>query len=269
MTRTAAARAFAALVPLAALAVPLCGCGAPGILDDAARTSRDPAIAAPRASSFIVEDEIRVDWDRDEAADEYLLEVSSGRIPSTYEIAYRGLDTAFVAEGCEDQGLYLFRLTKMRGDKAFGPSIAALGVGSAVRRDRFEPNDRECEAVDLGFVKSANLYYYRAFDGTEIGDEDWYSLTVPPQMIAYVVIEQTDPEIEGTGQTSLLLYRPGQLEARIRNNVEIPLRNDDFEPKALKFRIGPFVEDFVSGLGAEGGGAMVDYGVRLYAVVKG
>jgi len=187
----------------------LYGCGQGGLLGDASRPIDDPEIGMPSVSSFVAENEVLVDWDRDDAADEYILEVSSGRIPSASEIAYRGRETSFLASGCGDQELFLFRLTKMRGEKSFGPSKSVLGVGSSARRDRFEPNDLETQAVDLGYIKSANLFYYRAYDGSEIGDQDWYSITVPPQMIAYVVIEQTDPEIEGTGQSSMLFYRPG------------------------------------------------------------
>ncbi len=252
----------------AIFAVLACGCGPGGLLGEAARIIDDPTIASPRAASFIVESEIGVEWDKDVAADEYLLEVSSGRTPSSYEIAYRGTGTSYLAAGCGGEELYLFRLTKTRGDKAFGPSKSVLAVGSAARRDQFEPNDRELDAVDLGYMKSANLYYYRAYDGSDLGDQDWYSLRVPPQMIAYVVVKQTNPSIEGNAHTSMLLYRPGQLETRIQNNREIPLYNDEFEPKLMYFRIAPFVEEFVSGLGTEGGGAMIDYSVQLYAVMR-
>lgn len=257
---------FAAVVIFVAATV--VGCGGNAIFTDVSRIVDDPEVACPFVASFVSESEIRVSWDRDPRADEYILELSSGRIPSIFSIAYRGNNTKFTLSQCDDQALYLFRLTKMRGDKSFGPSKSALGVGSSARRDPYEPNDQESDAVELGFYKGANLFYYRAYDGAEVRDYDWYSITVPPQMIAYIVVRQTEPEIAERGDTRLLLYRPGQLETRVKNSVEIPLRNDEFEPIRIAFRIAPFVEEFVSGLGIEGGGSMTEYSITLYSVMR-
>jgi hypothetical protein len=248
-----------------AFAAALVSCGE-GHFAALGRTIEDPVVSLPTASSFIHENEITIRWDVDPGADEYVLEVSSGRISSPYAIVYRGSGTSYVLTGCDDQGLYLFRLSKLRGDTLFGPSDPVLGVGSSVRRDECEPNDGEAEATDLGYAKDANLFYYRAYTGAVLGDEDWYSLDVPPRMIAYVVVIQTNPAVSGTDDTRMMLYQPGLLETRIQNNVAIPLYNYSYSPQKIAFRIGPHAESFIGGFGSEGGGSTINYRIDLYRI---
>jgi hypothetical protein len=255
---------FAAALALATI-LALASC-CDGHFDELGRTVEDPVVTAPTVVSFIHENEITVGWDEDPGADEYILEVSSGRISSPYTIAYQGRMRSLVLQGCEDQGLYLFRLTKLRGRTPFGPSDTVLGVGSSVRRDEWEPNDREAESTDLGYAKRANIYYYRSYNGRETFDLDWYSLVVPPRMKAYILVTQINPEPSGNSATYLMLYQPGRNETQIVNNSDIELTNYAYSAQKISLRIGPHRASFISDLNTEGGGLVVDYLIQLHQI---
>jgi hypothetical protein len=232
------------------------------------RSLEDPIVAEPKVSSFEAENRIRVDWPADPRADEYILEAASGgEADPPYSVVYRGARTRYEEADCPDQGLRLFRLSEARGSRVFGPSRAAMGVGSAVTRDAEEPNEEEATATDLGFEKSANLYYYRSFEGMEVEDEDWYSIRVPPRMTAYIVVVQANPEIAGKDSTWMSFYRQGRLPVPITNDTAIPLSNFAYDERRMAFKIFPRAEDFL-GTGKAAGGGLVDYTVKLYSIVS-
>jgi hypothetical protein len=255
------ARALAAAASVA-IALVLASCGE-GSIETMERSSDDPVVVAPTVSSFLAEREISLSWPEDDCADEYLLESASGGAATpSYAVLYKGKDTSFRMSGCEDQSLHLFRLVKLRGEKSFGPSNPVLGVGSSTCRDASEPNDSEASATDLGYQKSANLYYYRSFGGLEIQDVDWYSLKVPPRMVAYVVVEQTWPTLGGRASTWMYFAMKGQVPTPIANGQPIAIANYSYVEATMAFEILPFASDFV-GTGGPQGGSLIDYTVRL------
>jgi hypothetical protein len=248
-------------------ALGLVGCGA-GPLDTILRSSDDPKVVAPRVVSFAAENRISVSWPSDPCADEYVLEEASGSVSSpTYSVVYRGTSSAYEEGNCADQSLHLYRLTKMRGSRGFGPSEAVLGVGSAVTEDAQEPNDSDAEATDLGFEKSANLYYYNSYEGIELRDADWYSISVPPRMIAYVIVEQTMPALAGNGPTWMRLYMKGQVSTPIDNGVLIPLTNYSYATQTIKFEVYPEPAYFLGSGGPEGG-SLINYKVWLAQIAS-
>jgi hypothetical protein len=245
-----------------ALALAAASCG-DGPLEEMERRDADPEVVVPSVVSFAEERIISLSWPEDPDADEYLVEEASGSEPApSYSIAYRGTRASFREEGCADQSLHLYRLVKLRGDRRFGPSEPALGVGSVTGRDGWEPNDSEPRATDLGYQKEANLYYYRSFGGLEVQDADWYSIEVPPRMVAYVVVEQTMPKLSGSAPTWMLLAREGQVPVPIENGALIALTNYAYEAQAMRFEIYPRAADFI-GSGGPQGGSLIDYTVRL------
>jgi hypothetical protein len=247
----------------AALVCASCGSGPWSAIE---RSSDDPKVVAPTVVSFVRENRIGVSWPADPCAEEYVLEEASGSIGDPpYSVAYRGTSNHFEDTDCVDQSLHLYRLTKMRGSEAFGPSEVAMGVGSAVTRDAEEPNDEEAEATDLGYEKSANLYLYRSYKGIEIEDGDWYSIGVPPRMIAYVVVAQTNPAISGQEATWMSLYRPGQIPTPVANDAPIPLANYAYSTQRIAFAIFPRAENFFGASGSAGG-STINYVVKLYSI---
>jgi hypothetical protein len=246
-----------------AFACASCGTGLLGTLE---RSIDDPTIAEPTVVSFAKENQIDVSWAADTRADEYILEAASGSDSSpSYSVVYQGTATQYEETNCVDQSLHLYRLTKTRGSKQFGPSQAALGVGSAVTTDAQEPNDDEASATDLGYEKDANLYYYRSYGGLELEDADWYSITIPPRMVARVVVVQTNPTITGNSDTWMYYYQKGILASPIFNDLPIEINNFAYSTQTITFKIYPRTEYFM-GAGGAAGGSMINYSVKLYSM---
>jgi hypothetical protein len=254
----------------AALGVIACGTGPLAAIE---RSSSDPAIVAPRVVSFAAENRISVSWPADPCADEYVLEEASGSVSSpTYSVVYRGTASGYEERDCADRSLHLYRLTKMRGNREFGPSDAVLGVGSAVIEDAHEPNDAETQATNFGYGEydvygSANLYCYRSYDGIEVEDEDWYAIVVSPRTNAYIVVVQTDPEIVDKEATWMLFCRRGESATPVINDEPIALTNYSNSPRRISFKLYPQAEDFY-GSGGAAGGSMVNYTVKLYGTMS-
>lgn len=245
-----------------AASITLASCGA-GSLESMERSADDPMVVAPTVLSFAAQRSISISWPTDPCADEYVLESASGSAASpAYSVVYRGTDTSYQEEGCVDQSLHLFRLSKLRGDREFGPSAPVLGVGSVTCEDLWEPNDTADTATDLGYEKDANLYYYRSYGGLEVQDLDWYSLKVPPRMVAYVLVTQTSPVLANLEATGMNYAMPGQLSASIKNGALIALTNYAYTERTIAFEIFPNAAYFI-GAGGTDGGSLIDYTVRL------
>jgi hypothetical protein len=253
-------REFLCVAGAAAIALASCG---EGSLETMQRSEDDPTIVAPTVASFAVERRISLSWPEDSCADEYIVESASGSVGSPiYSTAYRGKSALYQEDGCADQSLHLYRLTKVRGERNFGPSDSVLGVGSVTRQDAWEPNDVDSLATDLGYEKDANLYYFRSYGGVEVQDVDWYSIVVPPRMVAYVVVEQTMPKLSGTTTTWMRFAMKGQVSTPINDGVLIPLTNYAYGAQTIAFEIFPEAADFI-GSGGPQGGNLIDYTVRV------
>jgi hypothetical protein len=253
-------RAVFSIACAAALALASCGSGS---LETMERSGEDPTVVSPTVDSFAEERMISLSWPEDPRADEYIVETASGSVGSpTYAVAYRGKVAGFREEGCADQSLHLYRLVKVRGEREFGPSDPVLGVGSVTRRDGAEPNDVEAQATDLGYEKSANLYYYRSYEGLEAQDVDWYSIELPPRMVAYIIVEQTRPKLSSTVTTWMCYALKGQGSTPVDNGVPIALYNYAYSVRTIAFEIFPKAADFI-GSGGPQGGNLIDYTVRL------
>ena len=254
------ALSFFAVALAVALALGSCGDGS---LQTMERSAEDPIIVPPTVASFSVERRISLSWPEDDCADEYVVESASGSVASpAYSVAYRGKDPGYQEEGCADQSLHLYRLIKLRAEREFGPSNPVLGVGSVTCHDAWEPNDAEDQATDLGYQKDANLFYFRSYGGMEVQDVDWYSITVPPRMVAYVIVEQTMPLLSGTTTTWMRFAMKGRVSTPIDNGVLIPLANYAYTAQTIAFEIFPEAADFI-GSGGPQGGNLIDYTVRL------
>ena len=254
MSRLRAA-AFAMLV--------LAGCG-PDLLVDLDRVEDDPVVTAPSAASFAAELTIDVSWDTDPGADRYVLERAADAVAPVWAQVYAGIGTALRDTSCADQGRYLYRLTKTRGSRSFGPSAAVLGVGSATRADALEPNDTESLATDLAYDRSANLYYYRSYSAEVVQDRDWYTVTVPPRRIAEIVVTQAG--LAAT-DTYMMFALTGSVPQQIINNAALPIANSAYEARTFAFQIYPNPDEFVAGPSLAGG-STIDYTVSLYRIVS-
>ena len=255
----AVARSLAGAIACAAF---LAGC-APGLLDALARTADDPVVESPSVASFLAEDRIDVRWEKDPGADSYVLERAADASDPVYEAVYEGAGASWTDSGLSELGLYLYRLTKLRGGRSFGPSEPVLGVASAVSRDAYEPNDDEATATVLTYDRESNLFFYRACGGQTVRDEDWYSIDIPPRMRALIVITYDAVD----EQTYLCFYEKGMEPQPVANGEPIEIENPAYDEAAFLFRIYPLGDSFVSEP-TLGGGDLMNYTVSLYQIVS-
>ncbi|MGA2479294.1 MAG: hypothetical protein ABSG63_11150 [Spirochaetia bacterium] len=258
-----AARVSVLFVSLCAIA----SCGG-GLLVQMDRVITDPTLQAPRVTSFIIENRIDVSWDPDKAADLYVLERAQDAINPNFSTVYQGTNISYAETALSDQSRYLYRLSKIRGGKLFGPSDAVLGVCSATSRDILEPNDSESQASTLVFKLGANLYYYNSAyqqNGTPsiFQDEDWYAVNVLPHHIANIVVTQDN--LGSLQNTNMYFYTKGQSLVQIVNDDPLPITNhSDTTAATFLFKISPIPNTFPAG----GGGSLITYTVWLYSTTS-
>jgi hypothetical protein len=254
------------LVCLAALFAGSCG---DGLLTEMSRTLGDPVVQAPTATSFVTENRIDVSWPADGNADQYMLQRALDAAAPAFTTVYSGPATTYTDTDCTDQGRYLYRLTKTRGSRSFGPSDAVMGVASAVCRDALEPNDSESQATSLTSTLAGNLYYYTSAvqpGGASLvqQDVDWYSVTVPPHRQANIVVTQ-DGLLGGSTNTWMYFYLKGSNPVQIVNNQAIAVINwSDTASETLLFKIYPIPSFFA----VAAGGSLITYTVSLNSITS-
>ena len=256
-------------LPLVVLPFLLAAGCSPGLLAELDRVQRDPTLSAPRVSSLDRECRIEVSWDTDAGAEEYILERAQDAVPGVFREVYRGQGISYSDTDCQDQGRYLYRLSKVRGNRLFGPSGAVLGVASATCRDSLEPNDSEQQATELDYTRRANLFYYRATPspspGEVLQDDDWYAFAVPPQYTASLLVTQAGLA-QGSQYTFLYFYEKGTTPVHVVNNQLITVTNPSPEIRRVLFKLCLNPTDFMVDP-TLGGGVQVDYQVSLYSTV--
>jgi hypothetical protein len=233
------------------------------------RVLRDPQPSPPRVSCLQQELRIEVSWDADPAAEGFVLERVEDSLVQAYAVVYRGRGTSYTDTDCQDQGRYLYQLSKARGSRLFGPSEAVLGVASDTCSDELEPNDDEAEATELGdFPRQANLFYFRATPGLHPGevlqDADWFWLQIPPQWTANILITQAGLP-QGSEYTYLYFYRKAATPIHVVNNQLIAVTNSSPLAQRICFELYLDPADFILEP-TLGGGTLVDYTVSLHSL---
>ncbi len=255
---------------IAAVCLTLIGlscCGA-GLLDEMDRVTADPTISAPKAVSFVTENQIGLSWDSDKAADLYVLERANDAPNPAYKEVYRGTAVSFTDADVADQSRFLYRLNKVKGEKAFGPSGAVMGIGSATCGDVHEPNDTWDQATPIDYHGCfSNLFYYRSYSGLEVQDADWYSVIVPPAKNANIVVTQITPGI--TGQTATYMYRylKGTPPEQIINSLMFQIPNPNQHPETFIFKIFPEPPAFFNDP-TLAGGTVIYYKIWLESITS-
>lgn len=233
------------------------------LFDGLSRTIDDPIVIPPTVDSFSVEGKIILSWPVDLGADEYILERSPDVTTESFVTVYRGRQTEFIDTTVSLGDRVVYRLTKTRGSRLFGPSIDALGVSSSVRRDSNEPNDTVQVATPMGTFVEANTYFYCSNGGEELSDWDWYSLSVPARTRASISVTMDLPA--GSTQNYLNYYKTGSTAVAVTNGTAITIENAGYEQRTFTFALYPYDASYV---GADGTGGMVmDYTVKLEQLV--
>ncbi len=260
--RTSVSLAATVLLP-----VLLASCG-DGLLADMGRPLGDPSTDPPSVSSFVVENRIEVSWAADQRADVFVLQRAADGLTPAYQTVYTGTSTAYADTNCPDQCRYLYRLTRTRGEKSFGPSEVVMGVASSVCRDAREPNDTEAAATPLAATLTGNLYYYSSLAqpaGASLiqQDVDWYTVSVPAHRQANIVVTQ-DGLAGGSVSTWMYLYLKGANPVQVINNQAIAIPNYADASESFLFKIYPIPSSFAVG----GGGSLITYTVSLNSVTS-
>ena len=242
------------------LAALLCSCKL-GLFETLNRTNSDPFLEIPLVRSFLASYTIFINWSFDEGADEYILErAMDNQVSLDYEEIYRGKSINYIDKNLPDKTLYLYRLSKRRGQKTFLPSGPALGVSSITTRDTHENNDTMERATHLGYTTlHANLPFYRAYNYLTVNDGDWYYVEVSPGWYANIVIDDLKAG-ELKTVTHFSIYIPNFPPFNIPQLKEITIPNYDTYPKKCYFKIFPNENEYV---GSGFGGDIVDYKIRV------
>lgn len=229
------------------------------LLGDLGRVNTDPVVKEPSVVSFEKEGTIGIRWNKDPGADEYILFKAEDALSPVYQVLYRGKELTAVDTDTHSGKRYLYRLTKARGEKLFGPSDAALGVDSGVVQDALEPNNTKETASTLLYDLQSNLYYYRSYGGEELKDLDWYSVAIPPRRTGYIVVTQKDL----TGTDSWMMYAlEGNVPEPVVSGQAVQIKNYSYVEKRFFFLISPRSDYFINDPSL-GGGNFISYTVSL------
>ncbi|MBN1697455.1 MAG: hypothetical protein JW881_08070 [Spirochaetales bacterium] len=229
-----------------------------GLYDQFGKPVDDPVIVKPFVSSFVDEETIIITWDDDPAADNYIL-YRSEEVPSeNYHVVYRGkknsyLDRNFIEYLSNENALFHYSLSKVRGTREFGPSEPSLGIFSKMINDPFEPNNDETQAHELSTAKiEGNIYFFRDEEQNLLIDEDWFFITLQPRQQAELVLTQK-------GDTKLQYFQYQVLNSSnnptdISHNVRFFVANNSDYLTKIYFKIIPLIKNYmVSGIQTNGG----------------
>ncbi|QQO10751.1 hypothetical protein [Breznakiella homolactica] len=221
-------------------------------LDELNRTDADPYIEVPAVESFLAEGLVSVSWSADEGADEYILQRALDHTSLSFETRYRGAGTDYTEVIPVPHERYIYRLSKVRGSKTFGPSDGVMGVGGDFRRDDNEPNDTQETATLLDREITSNLYYYRSYGDEIVQDTDWFVLDVEPRTIVRVKVTQAGLGV-GNVATKMYLTVPGQNSVQPVNADFVDIENRAYERQLVYFKITPIPNEFTGGIHQVGG----------------
>ena len=256
----------AGLMAVVALAFVSCSSG---MYDSLSRTTDDPVTEKPTVTSFEVESAILVTWEKDEAADEYILERSDDLRTPVYQRIYAGTELVYTDTSLEEEGRYLYRIMKRRGEKTFSASAPVLGVCSSVCKDGDEPNGMRQNAIEIINDHNANMYFYKSNSGLRVSDDDWYCVTILPRMKALIKVTDLNAPY-GIDATHFKVYKSALLDDDVVTGGFIEIENRKYVTETYYFKLFPNEEIYLrdgEGLEIVAGGAIVPYTVALYGMV--
>ena len=259
-------------VPAAALACMLLAACPNQNFDAVMRTYSDPFDDTPTAESYLDMYAVRLGWQEDDAADEFILCRAPDDGGYGFEAVYRGTGTCYTDRFSESEEgeRYIYRLDKRRGERVFTGSGYALAVSCMAVDDRYEENDTEDRATWLDVDIDAVMPCCRYVHGdTTAYDPDWYYVTLMPHRRAYVVLEQTgygsDTAVLSTDDETDFIYmtEAGKWEP-VRNKTAFVVDNPTHGLKDVKFKIYP---DTAKVIPTSPGFAVLAYRLSLREVV--
>jgi hypothetical protein len=192
--------------------------------------------------------------------------------PYAFNTVYQGNATKYDDSLLGAEGtLYVYRLSKRRGQKVFSTSSLAdlwsLGINTSVGMDPFEPNDLPEKATSMEIDRIASCYYYESTSGDMIQDVDWYKVTIPANKIAELVIRDLLASTTTSVGTHFLCQIPdgggsGSSVFNVFQDVVFRIYNTTNAQKEYLFRIFPDPVPCIGNLGVPGG-MIIGYRISL------
>lgn len=203
-----------------------------GMYELVSRPQNDPYDFSMKVDSFDEENKIKCSWEKDLAADKYILMRSDDMQNLKFKEIYSGEDLSYIDMNLPDNKKYIYRLDKIRGSARFIGTKHFLGVYNDKKRDEYEPNDIKWKSCFLEDPKRANLYYYSSYDGAVIEDVDWYKVKIKPKRMVEISITYS------AGQPVFIVsLPPNGDELKPASDAPFKIRNDDHEEKYFYFKV--------------------------------
>jgi asparagine N-glycosylation enzyme membrane subunit Stt3 len=149
-----------------------------------------PFVTSPTVRSFETEYDIKIEWQLDKGADEYILYRDVSADGSYSEIVYNGSGLSYYDTSIQSEKFYYYKLAKKQGYKEFDKSKYVPGILSLARKDGYENNNTKETSVKLDDMTFANIYYYKDTHGNEFEDKDWYYVDIKPWHEQTIQIKQ-------------------------------------------------------------------------------
>ncbi|MBP3365480.1 MAG: hypothetical protein J6K96_00650 [Treponema sp.] len=226
------------------------------------RTTNDPFSDTPFADSLSLEHTVYVSWSEDDACDSFRLMRSYDQSVLSFSCIYEGNQTEYTDTDMNSGDRYIYRLDKTRGEQYFEGSTYAYGYSSDCRKDAWECNDTEQDAIYLEHDLICNLPCVRyVTGGRQCIDCDWFYITVPPRRSAEIVISQSKLENESAGaETDLRIQIPGSESSPVKQKTASVIKNTSHETKNFRFKIYPETTGLFS---EDSSTAVIEYTVSL------
>ena len=249
---------------LTAAVFALCSCS-PGIYETLHRTTEDPKVVPPLAESYAESNTVFLSWDYDEGADEYILERAEDHpYAPQFTVAYRGGALSYADRNLEEGVRYVYRLSKTRGSRVFGPSAEVLGVSSVETRDSRGNNDMKTALRLYSMDYISSIYYNRSYGGLEITEEDWFYVDIPPLRKAWIMINDFQAGAANTA-TYFEYYVFERESGPVIHLNDFAILNNELETARYYLKIYPAKKRFVEN-GASPGGGLVHYKISLHKI---
>jgi hypothetical protein len=226
------------------------------------RTVEDPFYDCPITDSLSLENTIYLKWSEDEACDEFILLRSYDQNNLDFKSIYEGNKTSYVDRNIEENCNYIYRLDKRRGEKIFRGKEYSYGYGASCRKDFYEPNDTENEAIFLEYDLVCNIPVVKYItDDAGYFDEDWFYITIPPKRTAEILVSQKNLENTTTGSnTNLKIQQKGATSQPVGQMSAINISNTTNETKDYYFKIFANTTDLFTGSKAN---TVIEYTISL------
>lgn len=243
---------------IAGVSLIICSCSN-FIASELLRTYDDPSDVTPNVDSFREEGVLFIDWQKDEAADSYVLLRAEDSHNPIYEEIYRGKELSYVDKECEVTKKYLYLLGKTRGQKLFLGKKAQYGYCSSKRRDVYDNHKMEMAKRLEYELNELNTYYGLFSDGHKFLEEDWFEVKIPARCYVIVDCDQIDPK-PTVGESSLNLEFLQLTNQYLSTSKDIKIENVSFEEKIIPFCVRVKQQNMISGI------MHVTYGLKIIEI---